>query len=130
MIPTPQDTTLATGVLTRLDAVAAKLGVAADQLWDLWVRTGPLLTWTDVGLTAIVGFMLYRLNRWLAKGYKAENGKGAYGDETPWMIGAILTGVGAVLCGVATVVSIRYAIIVTVEPRLYAIDQLKELLGK
>lgn len=121
------DSTLAAGLLERLDAVAATMGVAATDLWGLWLATWwrsliePTAAMVTSGLMACGALRLWRH-------YRDEKRNHRYPDES-WAAGSIVVGAVAVVLALAGVFALAEALPYVFEPRLYALDQLRGLLG-
>lgn len=116
------DTTLTQGLLTRLDAVTAQMGVAASEVWGIWIAT----SWRPMAgacfglalsfLAIVIGGRLIRL------GIKKD-------DELIFLLGSVPFAVAAVAV-LINLSNLPDAFAYLMEPRLYAIDQLRGLLGK
>lgn len=61
------DTTWKSAILSRVDALTAKLGVTAEHLWGVLVRQAIVQAVTDailVGLLIVVGLVAYKAAVW------------------------------------------------------------------
>lgn len=122
---------LAKEVLQRLDAVAAQMGVAANEVWSIWLATSwrPML---DTGSTLVIGLLMVLSGCWaLRKAYQYDR-ENVYNDVRPPMFGVpggffALVGIIAFLIALT---NLPDAITYLAEPRLYALDQLRGLVGK
>lgn len=122
------DSTLAQGVLERIDLLAAKMGVGATELWSIWLATWwrPLL---DAAIPAVIAVPMLLASRWLWSRYLAS-GEDRYGRQEEWAGGAVFTGVAGVICVTVAVGLAATALPYAIDHRLYAIDQLAKLLGR
>lgn len=124
------DSTLAQGVLERLDAVTAKMGVAAGQLWDIWLATSwrPLL---DAGIGLGGGLLLLLLG---ALGLRLTIRKvGDWEDDATAPLGAlsvIALLIGGIVLALNLFGSLPDAIAYYRVPEVYALDQLRGLIGR
>lgn len=48
-----QETLLEDKVLDRIDALAEKLGVAAEHIWEILVQQAPIEAWSNIVMTVI-----------------------------------------------------------------------------
>lgn len=122
------DTTLTQGLLSRLDAVTAKMGVAANEVWNIWVATswrpavGVAVGFSVALLIALVaGFAV----RWAVK----------HGDQNDDLVGflGVAGCVGLIVAGIIVIFNVSHlpdALTYLAEPRLYALDQLRGMVGK
>jgi hypothetical protein len=121
------DSTLTTGLLTRLDAITNKMGVAATEVWSVWLATSwrPALNLAVLGVVALVSFLLG------TKSVRYALSDECSADEEPLfgMAGIILCAV-CLFTGIGFMVNFADAIVYLNEPRLYALDQLRGLVGK
>lgn len=121
---TGSDTLFTQGVLSRLDAAAAKVGVAADQLWGLWLATWwrPLISTVLSGVVFVVCLIVFRrLWKWAAS---ANNDI----DEITPLI--FIAGTIGVISLIAFGFSVSDSIAYSIDHRLYALDQLRQLIHK
>jgi len=103
-------------LLKRLDALAAKLGVAAEHLWDVLVRQGQIEGMRGVVL-AVVGFVVMLIaGRKAARAFRENRDDATMG----WVILCFLSG-GAALVGQADAWYL-------LNPEYFALRQLLELL--
>lgn len=122
---------LAREVLQRLDAVAAQMGVAANEVWSIWLATSWRLM-LNTGSTLVIGLLMVLGGCWaLRKAYQFDR-ENVYNDVRPPMFGVpggffALVGIIAFLIALT---NLPDAITYLAEPRLYALDQLRGLVGK
>ena len=123
------DSTLAQGLLSRLDVLTAKLGIGAGALWSLWLHTWwrPWLDEVMLGtafLVALVG-TVWVVRRWIAAERKNVDG----GADPALAMGGTI-GIGATFTlFVFVVLHLSDCIAYTVNHSLYALDQLRGLVG-
>lgn len=119
---------LAAEVLTRIDAVAAKMGVAAGEVWNIWIATswrpavGVAIGFSVALLIALVAGLALR---WAVK-HENQN------DDLVGFLG-VASCVGLIVAGIIVIFNVCNlpdAITYMAEPRLYALDQLRGLVGK
>lgn len=119
-----------TEILSRVDAVAAKLGVAATELWNIWLAT----SWTPLGkvtmamtITTLFVLVLSAVTWHCAKRFAQTDGDG-------WLLAAVGCGFGAVffcvILGLMLLTELPDAVIYWRFPELYALDQLRALIGR
>jgi len=120
-------------VLVRLDALAAKLGVTAERLWDVLVASAAL-RWYSVAEAGVLFAVSALIAVW---GWRNANRRGwfiATGgtkyDETLWGLIPIAAVVSTGVCFVVTVVQIVSALKATAMPEYHALQQVLKLLGK
>ena len=110
-------------ILTRIDALAEKLGVAAQELFAIYVRQAPL-EFVDVAAVAVVLIIIGLLFKYsLSKMIKEEQF-----DDSGWWI---VTGVTCVALFIFVAVEIgetAQAIKAVLNPEYYAITHLSELI--
>lgn len=122
-----QHDSLTVGLLSRLDAMTAKLGIGANALWSLWLATW-WRPWLLIGalaalcLTAIIAAVF----SW--RRYEASVKKNSYNDG--WMMPAIILSCTAVGLFIGVVALCPDAISYSLNHQLYAVDQLRGLIGK
>jgi hypothetical protein len=119
------DTTLVAGVLTRLDALTAKLGVGATEVWSIWLGSAwrpmvELVTFAGCMGVLIFGLLLLSARLRAKETYEPEDGAALV---------YCLAVVAGILTAVVLAVNLSDAIAYLIDPRLYALDQLKGLLG-
>lgn len=125
------DSTLTGALLTRLDALTAKMGVAATEVWSVWTGT----SWRPLSNTVslfVIGLLLVAGGTVALKKAFKSNETAGYDDPRPVMFG-VPGGVAMLVGGImalAALLDLANAIAYLVEPRLYALDQLRELVGK
>lgn len=117
------DTTLAAGILTRLDVLAARMNVTTNQLWQLWVSTY-WMAWIPVIVGVLVCVPL-GIGVWKAR--QAWKAADKYDKEDPLILVAFLS-VFLLIAAVVTLSKLTTAVAYTIEPRLYALEQLQKLL--
>lgn len=122
------DSTLAQGVLDRLDAVAATMGVAANRLWDIWLATSwrPMLNEGIMLLAVLVlfGWTVFAFGWCLPRAERTGEGEDAVMGS-----GLITAFIGMVVL-VLVISNLGDAITYLRVPEVYALDQLRALVGK
>lgn len=122
------DTTLTQGLLSRLDAVTAKMGVAASEVWNIWIATswrpavGVAVGFAVALLIALVAGLALR---WAVK-HENQN------DDLVGFLG-VAGCVGLIVAGIIVIFNVSHlpdALTYLAEPRLYALDQLRGMVGK
>ena len=92
---------LAQDVLSRLDTIAGKLGVAADHIWGVLVKQAVVSGWTDLALLAVFWVPLLTAQiagiRWYMK------------QEKPSDDNFAIPGIPAVMLVVLTIVTLILA---------------------
>jgi hypothetical protein len=119
------DTTLTQGLLERLDAVTAQMGVAATEVWSIWLATAWVPVAQDVVglvLALVVGRVAYKAHVKVSEDY------GSAADFAV-VLSAFVVMMAAIVAGVCTINLVGEAPYLF-EPRLYALDQLRGLVGK
>ncbi len=121
------DTTLTNGLLTRLDALTAKMGVAATEIWNIWLATSwrPALNY---GIALVIGLVALGVGLKLVNS-AIEKEKNLDDGAWPGVPGVLLTFMGVIFTA-AALCNAADAIAYVIEPRLYAFDQLRRLIGK
>ena len=110
-------------ILTRLDALTEKLGVAAQELFAIYVRQAPLEFADVVGVViglAVVGLLFkYSLSRMAQEDQF---------DDSGWFMVVILSCIALLIFGVFVVAESTEAVKAVLNPEYYAITHLGQLL--
>jgi len=117
------DTTLTQGLLARLDAVTATMGVAATEVWSIWLATA----WMGAAQSALGLTVAIPLGLWA---YRTVDGLKHEYDGGPLSEVAVAAGLVAAFVGLVSAIHLVGALPYLFEPRLYALDQLRGLVGK
>jgi len=112
-------------VLQRIDALAAKLGVAAGEVWKILVKQSVVEAWQQVAtgvvfVLVMVAFIYF--GRWCWKRYEESGG---YGD---WNTSALIAYSLALIPAVIAICSVITAISRFVNPEYYALQVILETL--
>ena len=114
-------------ILTRLDSLAEKLGVAAQELFAIYVRQAPL-EFVDVVANGIILLVVFFVLKYVVKIFTAALEK----DEEGKLIGAAVIGVIASIFLIATIFVLiaetQQAVKAVLNPEFYAITHLGQLL--
>lgn len=123
-------------ILKRIDAVAAKLGVAAGEVWRIWVREGAL-SW--IAPTLVISFFLigtiltwrYHQRHFQVESHH-EHGYGRTRDWSEWTDKTMVRFVLSVVISLVTVIIILsngHTIVMSIwNPEALAIEQLRGIL--
>ena len=117
------DTTLVSGILTRVDILANQLGVAAGDIWSIWLSLNyrPLMDClTLLVVSSMVMYPSYRIVKWA---YEDEHNREGY------LILSSIAFFMAFLAALVAVVCLPDAIIYFRNPEAYALSQLAEMIG-
>jgi len=129
---------LTVGLLHRLDTLAAKAGIAGGHLWDLWMSTWwrPLIPVIVAGILLVICMPTFFKKVKLINMKVPHNNNPDYMVEQPEevMIPAI---VAMVVCGLITIpamlvflLQLPDAITYAFNHQLYAVDQLRQVIGR
>ena len=117
-----QETDIPQEVFSRLDALAAKLGVAVDQLWEVLVSSQSRYVFQPIGwfiASLMVMLVAYVVGTWVAQLDQDEDSK-----RIALMIGVILAAfvfLGVVVDGIAAIQHLIY-------PEYYALQEILQVL--
>lgn len=122
------DSTIRQQVITRIDALGQKLGVAVDHIWSVLVRqayaeAAMRTAFFLVAVTAAV--FLYKLaHRWWAEGADGN-------DESDFVlqVGATLITVATTITLITATVMFIHGIGYVVNPEYFAFERVAEFLG-
>lgn len=119
------DSILTQGLLSRLDVITSKMGVGATQLWDLWTATSwrALLGVGFLLLFAVISGVLSVLTMRMAQRANSD------AEDLLTLLFLAAAGV-SIVCACAALLNASEAVAYIIEPRLYALDQLRELVGR
>lgn len=118
---------LTVGLLHRLDTLAAKAGIAGGQLWDLWLATWwrPMIPVVITGVLVLICLPLFFKNLKIANNRSND-------DEI-----VISAGITSVICAIVGAVSLLIlllslpdAMTYALNHQLYALDQLRQVIGR
>ena len=116
------DSTLTGALLTRLDALTSTMGVAATEVWSIWLATSwRPMAGVVLGLTLSLFAILLGglLARWAVK---KDDELFFFAGAAPFVIGIVVV--------LINLTHLPDAMAYLAEPRLYALDQLRGLVGK
>jgi hypothetical protein len=111
-------------ILKRLDTLAARLGVTADNLWAVLVKQASVQMWSVLLEIVLTGTLLCVLI-WLCYRFACKAQSVGY-DGDGWVVAAMLTGVAAVVFAVILITDLTSLPTLLLNPRYWA---LKEILG-
>lgn len=134
------DSTLTAGLLERLDAVAQAAGVAANEVWSIWLATSwrpmvGLLPWLFAALVlAVASRKVFQRStaareRWEATPESHRSWRDDDAAAQWFALGVFLVVASCFVLFVASGIAVD-AIAYLLEPRLYALDQLRGLIGE
>lgn len=116
------DTSLRAEVFSRIDAIGAKLGVAANHLWPVLVRQSYADAAIDLVLGTTFALVAFRCYSWLPGLWKKSDGDDVY------FMGVCLSTLGLVAATVAVVVCLSQAAGRFINPEYYALQSVLDVL--
>jgi len=110
-------------ILTRLDSLAEKLGVAAHELFAIYVRQAPL-EFVDVAGFVVTLAILFPVFKFLMGKLTAQ--KSDHLDNPGWFLAAAAIFIALVVVGIATIDETSQATKAVLNPEYYAFSHLSE----
>lgn len=112
-------------LLSRIDALADKLGVTAQFIWSVLLSQARVEATVDIltGVGSIVlGYIFWRASNWAWQ--KAKNDD--Y-DNPGWILSGVLLGIGIVVLGIFAATNLYAAITPLINPNYWALQQIFQI---
>lgn len=114
------DEKLIAELLARLDVMTAKLGVAGEALWHIFVRQAVISAWVDVAVCALIFIAWWPFIKLVKRAVKIENEDGKVASVM--VLG--LAGFALAICTAVAITSASVIVTGIVNPEFAAFQKL------
>ena len=111
-------------ILSRLDALAQKLGVAANALWAIYVRQGIVTGVEDAVFAALAATGSFSLFKFLVPFLVRRHNEADCGDDFGWEMAIVFSCIAGAALAVVFIVFGYDAVAELLNPQFWAIHQI------